>query len=219
MQRDDFIKRLIRQFTRFLLKIIGLIDDNDYAQALETIEEVRESVLGINALLIYHLPIQDLIGLFTVAENVDTGKLLMLAELFNVEGDVYAAMGKPEKSETAYFKALDLYLEIYLLTEVVRFPEEFSTIESIDDKIDTELPFGTAANLFTYYEDAGQYARAEEALFAYIETTPTPEESLEEGRAFFERMKAKSDEDLTSGGLSRTDMEQGLAELLTAGKA
>ncbi|MCP4427481.1 MAG: hypothetical protein GY803_23575, partial [Chloroflexi bacterium] len=53
MQRDDFIKRLIRQFTRFLLKIIGLIDDNDYAQALETIEEVRESVLGINALLIY----------------------------------------------------------------------------------------------------------------------------------------------------------------------
>ncbi len=219
MQRDDFIKRLIRQFTRFLLKIIGLIDDNDYAQALETIEEVRESVLGINALLIYHLPIQDLVGLFTVAENVDTGKLLMLAELFNVEGDVYAAMGKPAKSETAYFKALDLYLEIYLLTEVVRFPEEFSTIESIDDKIDTELPFGTAANLFTYYEDAGQYARAEEALFAYVETTPTPEESLEEGRAFFERMKAKSDEDLTSGGLSRADMEQGLAELLTAGKA
>jgi hypothetical protein len=66
--------------------------------------------------------------------------------------------------------------------------------------------------LLGYYEARGMLDRAEDVLYEWLDTKDPA--APEEGLAFYGRLCTKSDDDLTSGGLSRDEVEQGRAEWL-----
>jgi hypothetical protein len=81
------------------------------------------------------------------------------------------------------------------------------------------LPLETQARLMQHYEVTGQFAKAEDCLFAMLEAEPGNAALVQFGIAFCERLRGQSDASLASGNLPRPELEASLAELRGLGAA
>ena len=63
------------------------------------------------------------------------------------------------------------------------------------------------------YEQGGTYARAEDELFALLESAHGHADAIGMGEAFYERLLALDDATLDAGGLPQAEVEAGLAEI------
>lgn len=64
-----------------------------------------------------------------------------------------------------------------------------------------------------HYERTGEFAKAEDALYALLESDPENPAVVEFGRAFYQRILAKTDRALVEGNLPRSEVEDGLRNL------
>lgn len=215
MLREDYILRIARQIAETVARLLGLTREQLYPQALEVIDQAMREQLGISSALAAQLPESTLIGLMTVDSVVDAGRLLLLADLLRLEGDIHAARGAEAEADRCYRKALNLFLEAASRLAPHALPDEFRKIELLTERLKPQgLPPATLAALFPYLESTGQYAAAEDALFALIELTPDPTALIERGISFYERLCGKTEAELQAGNLPRDEVEAGLAELL-----
>jgi lipoprotein NlpI len=77
-----------------------------------------------------------------------------------------------------------------------------------------EMPAQTYAMLMEHYERTGQFAKAEDALYAILDADANNDYALNFGISFYERLLGRRDTELTEGNLPRTEVEAGLQELL-----
>ena len=75
------------------------------------------------------------------------------------------------------------------------------------------LPTRTHALLMQHYERTGEFAKAEDALFAMLDAEPDNQAIVEFGITFFQRLLAQSDAALNEANLPRAEVEEGLKEL------
>jgi len=71
----------------------------------------------------------------------------------------------------------------------------------------------THAMLMQHYERTGDFAKAEDELFAMLDAEPDNERLVEFGCAFYRRLLAQSDTALNEANLPRAEVEEGLKEL------
>jgi hypothetical protein len=64
-----------------------------------------------------------------------------------------------------------------------------------------------------HFEQLGEFAKAEDVLFATLDAQPAQPGLREFGMAFYQRLMSKSDAALSAGNLPRPELEAGLAEL------
>jgi hypothetical protein len=67
--------------------------------------------------------------------------------------------------------------------------------------------------LMRFYEQTGQFARAEDSLFAMLELEPTNPSLLDFGLSFYQRLESRSDSVLAEGDLPRAELDAGAEEL------
>ena len=95
-------------------------------------------------------------------------------------------------------------------------PEYAPSVEDITTGLDAYvLPAPTSLALLRYYERAGAYGRAEDALFEALEAEPGNADAIEAGLAFYKRLRQQTDAALVAGNLPRDEVKAGLAELRT----
>ena len=95
-------------------------------------------------------------------------------------------------------------------------PEFVPRVEAILASLsESPLPPRTHALLMRHYEQTGQFAKAEDALFSILEAAPGDAAVIDFGLAFYDRILRQSDAMLTAGNLPRAEAEQGLRELKT----
>jgi hypothetical protein len=183
-------------------------------KAVETeIHVAAQKLSGMDANSMLLLTDDSLVGLFTPEEGLDAGKSLLAAALLREEAEVLEEDGRPEAAVGARRKALRLYVEALTVEEYLRTREYPKALEALLAEVEEKdgLPVSILGRLFRYHEVMGQYARAEDRLFelqdlGYERWQPDAE-------AFFRRLHTLSDEKLTAGGLSRGEVEEGLAEV------
>ena len=73
------------------------------------IEQSLEELTGLNIHIIEHMADSGLLELCDTVHGMDCDKLILLAELFSLEGDVLAAQNKSSESRQSYQRALYLY--------------------------------------------------------------------------------------------------------------
>ncbi|MEK6256769.1 MAG: DUF6483 family protein [Chloroflexota bacterium] len=213
--REDFIKRLISQFVHALHNLLGVIKKQDYEGAMEMVSQIRLELLGLSSHLANSLSPSDLIQMLSPGDEPNPAKPLILAELFKVEGDIYSAQGQENLSFKSYLTSLELLLEISQEIDETQIPEEFTGVEAIAELLDEYvLPSDTLVALFHFYESAGRYALAEEALFDYIEDSPNPQEGLAAGLTFIERLREKTADELSAGELTLAEVNEMEARLI-----
>jgi hypothetical protein len=105
-------------------------------------------------------------------------------------------------------------LETLAREEVFDFPDFVPRVEMFAAALrDSPLPLKTQALLMQHYERSGEFAKAEDALFAMLEAEPGNAGLVEFGISFYERLQRQSHAVLAAGNLPRPEIEAGVAEL------
>ena len=215
MYNKDYILRLAERFGRALAIILHLRENNKHEEALINIDELFLQSVGLTTHFINSASEEMLLKLISPLGTLNLEKCLWIAMLLKEEGDIYAEMGKPNESYFRYVKALFFFFEASFHDKEIKDLDIASTIEDILQKLEEfELPLPTKVKLFRYFELTGRYSKAEEMLFDIVESDePTAQELIAPGKDFYQRLLKKNDTDLQLGGLSRHEVEKGLAQL------
>jgi hypothetical protein len=141
-------------------------------------------------------------------------KTLIVATLLKEAGDVSAQQGRKDEGQTSYLKGLHILLDMLGRGEVFECPQFVPKVEEFVTALgNSVLPLETQARLMQHYERTGEFAKAEDALFAMLEEEPENAPLLELGVSFYRRLESQSDARLNDGNLPRAEVEAGLADL------
>jgi tetratricopeptide (TPR) repeat protein len=211
---DDYLIRQINLALAALANIIGLKTAGLYQNALFEIDQFLEQLLGLRSYMIKDLSDEAILTLISVPEGLDTDRLFIIAELIKAEGDIHAAQNHIADSQLDYLRSLNFFVEVVLNGGALNFPQPDDKIENLVKVLDfTKLPQETVYDLFQYFEQVGNYTKAEEALDRLTKLSESDESILQEHIEFYVRLQSKTDEELAKGGLPRSQVEEKLAKL------
>ena len=216
MIRRDYILRMIEEFIQALARINALKQGQHWREAAGGVDEEFQRLIGMGSQAVARLTETELLARLICGEPTQAGreKTLILTALFREAGDVAATQGRVEESRACYLKGLHLLLETLTHEEVFAVPEFVPRVEMFAAALhDSPLPLETQALLMQHYERSGQFAKAEDALFAMLEAEPGNAGLVDFGVTFYERLQDQSDASLAAGNLPRPELEAGLAEL------
>ena len=213
---------MIEQFLQALSKIKALKKGELWEPAAAALDEEIHRLAGRNTEAIARLSETELLALLMKGEptQVIHTKILMLTALLKNAGEVAAAQERIADSQACYLKGLHLLLSALDTSEAHEIPEFVPKIEEFRAALASDpLPLPTQARLMQHYERTGEFAKAEDALFAMIDGEPENLAILDFGSLFYKRLLAQSDACLDAGNLPRGEAENGLAELLEKKRA
>jgi tetratricopeptide (TPR) repeat protein len=216
MIRRDYFLRMIEEFIRALARINSLKRGQRWKEASEALDEEFKQLVGEGASAIARLPETELLGRLTQDSptQVVREKTLILTTLLKEAGDVAAAKDQLEESREYYLKALHLLLDVLARGEDFEHPEFVPKVGMLRQALQgAALPLPTHALLMQHYERTGEFAKAEDELFAMLDAEPDNDRIKEFGVAFYQRLLAKSDTALNEARLPRAEVEEGLKEL------
>jgi hypothetical protein len=216
MIRRDYILRQVEQFVAMLAKIAGLTKIEQWREASAVAAGEFQWLTGMDAPEVLRMSETELLARLIQGEptHVVEAKAFMLATLLKTQGDLIAGEGRPEESRLYYLKGLHLLLDTFGRNEITERPDFVPAVEAFLAGLrDAPLPAMTNAMLMRHYERTGEFAKAEDALFALVDAEPACVELLEFGRLFYQRLLGLGDNALMAGNLPRAEVKAGLAEL------
>lgn len=216
MIRRDYILRMLQEFLELLSRLRSLKREQRWGEASGLVEEEVRRLLGTDARSVLALSETELLARLIKAEPPQAvrEKMWLITTLLKEAGDAAAGGGLCEESRAFFLKGLHALLETLTEHDEADFPDFVPRVELFVSALQgTPLPLETHARLMQHYERSGQYAKAEDQLFAMLETAPAHPGLKELGIGFYNRLQGKSDRELSDGGLPREEVDAGLAEL------
>ena len=201
MLTEDYLMRMINLAVAALLRAIGLRKEGQYFDAQQALDQAVEQLTGLRADLLLRLDDRALLDHLLIQGELDRERALLLADLYQEQGKLDQVQGNIARACASRIRALTLYLEVALGDK-----EGIAIQEKIDGLIASvqvcQTPFETRFTLYSYYEDTGRYARAEQILASLISDGSYPEEMRQEYQDFCHRMLKKPSAELARGGLT-----------------
>jgi hypothetical protein len=214
MFSDDYLIKIVRQATAVFAKIAGLKSAERYQEALQVIDQALEQILGIDAEMIKVLDDESLYTLLMENEVLDLEKLGLIADLFKEEGDIRKLQNQNDESINCYTRSLNYYL-IIGINSVTSLPEKLSDkVDELIQKLDSSaFKEQTLLNLYSYYENAKEFAKADNMLSRLAVSNNSKAFVIAEMKSFYKRLLEKSPQELADGGMSRTQIRKKLEAL------
>lgn len=211
---EDYIVRMIRQFTGVLARIIGLKSAGQYQEALKETDQTLELFFGIDAELIKSLDDESLFAILMKNDALDVEKPGYIAYLFKEAGDIYKLQNQKFESINCYVHALHFSLKMSNLSET-SLPSDISQmIDELIQKLDTfNLEENTLWDLFCHYENEKEFAKADQMLSRLAARIDSKANAVDEMKSFYKRLLELSDKELATGGMSQAGIQQKLKEL------
>ena len=153
MLSEDYIMRIINQALAVLMIALGLKKAGQLSEALQTFDQAVESLIGLNARLAKQLDDSLLLEMLTFQGKLDLDRLLVLADIYREQAEVYSMQGQPENSQFAAQRSLRLFLEATLAIKANPDLELIQKIEVLRHKLDpASLPVETRLALLDYLD-------------------------------------------------------------------
>lgn len=210
LQRDYFM-RMTQMMTNALVKVIFHKDLKNYEDANLELENAAKNIVGLDLKIIGILSTDDVMRLMKTGD-VYAGKCLISAELLREYGEIHERQNLEDQSRNFYLKSLYLYVEAILSRELPAPAEYFSKVNELIEKLSgMNFPDALSQKLFEYYEMSGQYSKAEDVLFEFVDDDS--ENVHSKTVSFYKRLKEKTDAELANGNFSREEIESGLQDL------
>ena len=216
MIRRDYILRMVAEMVQMLLRVASLKHRREYEQALREVEAALRLVRGADAEATGVQSVDAWVALCRKHESAASGLMVPVADLLREQGEIFALQGRLAESGHARRLALGVYLEAIQSGDTFISGELLEKVEQLIETAWRPPPSPEILRrLARYFEARGHYAKAEDALFAWLETgDPTAREA---GRAFYERLLKLDDATLEQGGLPRPEAEQGMKDFAAVG--
>ncbi|EEF61774.1 DUF6483 family protein [Pedosphaera parvula] len=216
MIRQDYILRMVEELGRILRRMRNKVDSQEYDEAENDLDEAFTKLLGSGAEAVSELSEMELLERLTHDDStlVLRQKAMLLIDVLQEASRIYSGQGREAESHESLIKALNLLLTLQLRDYDLEAPELVPKIELVREQLaGVELPLRTQAGLWRHYEHVGAYGKAENALFAILETERANPNLISEARAFYERLLRQDDQTLAAGDLPRPEVEAGLKEV------
>ena len=211
MLREDFIIRLIRECAQVIAQVTRLTKQQQYRAALDLADEALKDLMGFDLDHLPRLSENELVA-HLYAEtptHLLRQKREILIEVLTASGELYALQQKRERADDASLKALNLLLDAWVRSDVDRSSGNGWDIEAIRDRISAPLPARTHYGLMQYFEAAGQFGKAEDALYDLHDQEPDNPKIERLGFDFYERLLGYDAECLKEGNLPREEVLAG----------
>jgi tetratricopeptide (TPR) repeat protein len=205
---QDYILRMVQQFSGFLVRVMRLRKEGKTEEALAVLADAYGALVGLPESLVHALSDDDLIALLRSQGRLDPERCLGLAELLREEARVYDDVERFDESFPRNLKALRLYLELLDEDDELISDRVPGLCEVIKDLSGFDLPDATADRLVAYLEESGQFDEAENVLLQRLENAPLDTETARSAAAFYQRLLKRSDAELIVGGLTRDEVEE-----------
>ena len=187
---------MIEEFVQALARINAPKQDRRWQEAAGVVDEEFQRLIGTGADAVARLTETELLANLIRGEPTQAvhDKTLMLTALLKEAGDVAATQERAEESRSCYLKGLRLLLETLAREEVTDCPAFVPRVEMFAAALrGSPLPLETQALLMQHYERSGQFAKAEDALFAMLEAEPGKAGLVAFGVVFYERLQGQND--------------------------
>ena len=208
----DYIMRMINLLATALARILFLKKAKDFPQALVEIEKAYKQLLGADRLLLHRLSDVQLMELLGSDQALASSKYYVVGMLLKEEGEILQLQGKTDEGLSLYATSLSLLIQSLLNAESPADPNHTTVTDMLIEHLHAyEIPIRLKEGMFAYYEFIKMYDKAEDTIFELIETDATP---VQPGVQFYRRLLTKTDEELLRGNLPRTEVEEGLSQLL-----
>ena len=212
MIRRDYFMRMAQELTQVLARILFLKKAQDYPRALDEIEKVLTQFWKLTPEQIKAFSLEHWIAQCRQEQGPMGEKLAVLANLFIEQTELCILQGDLPESQRIAALGLGLCLEAAASPDTM---VSVDLLEKIEQLIEQTEGFPKSAEvlkrLLSYYETRGMLSKAEDMVFDWLETGDP--NAPPEGKAFYERVARKSDEELEHHGLPRAEVEQGKEEL------
>ena len=220
MRKQDYVLDLIEQLKGTIPYILDMVKSGNYAEAHDLINQVFRELIGVGSDGLVRLTDEDILReLQADAKIAWEDKAFYLATLLKEDADIYEEEEKEEQSVPRYNTAVLLLIHI-ALHDPDRAAEHRDSITEITTILEEyQLPAKTYDALMRYYETIGDFAKAEDLLYEWLDADPEffasdDPNPVASGIAFYERLLAKSDVELAQGNLPREEVESALKELM-----
>jgi hypothetical protein len=215
MFSEDYLLRIIRQYTAAFARIIGLKLAGDYQEALREIGQNLEVLLGLDTSLLELMDDESLYRLLSVNMQMDIERLGCIADLFKEKGEILGYQGNRSESDNCYIRSLSFYLLMSLNQDPALSIDEVSKkISEIIHKVRNEvIPAKTLFDLFSYFENDGEYAKAETILTDLASRPEVGKDANIELMLFYTRLLEKDEKEITAAGMNRQIIQDKLKDL------
>ena len=160
MLTEDYIMRMISQALAVIVTALGLKRSRKLTEALQTFDQALEILLGLNANLANQLDDSALLDKVTFQGKLDIDRLLVLADIYREQAEIYTLQGQPQSSRFAAQRSLHFYLESVLGSEENPNLELIQKIEALRRTLEVAaLPAETRLALMDYMDRLPGYLR------------------------------------------------------------
>jgi len=216
---QDYIKRMLEQFGEFLIALKKLMSEDKQDEAREQLDLAYKEALGLDPEFVRNAPDDFLILSAGMSRLGDVDKSLVLADLLSMDGDWHALAGDYDTATTSYAKAMNVLSESVLRQPFGVAKEHVERINELETRIEQyDPPFETRERMFRLHERIGQFAAAEDDLYHLLDMSESDDELnehiVDRGVSFYQRLLQLKDHELMLGGLPRSEVQEGLEDLM-----
>jgi len=211
----DYILRLVEQLSQTLGAVLTLKKARRFDEAELAISEAAKNLVGLDVKTLLALPVEQIVSLFSPSGSLDAGKCIVVAEILYEYGEIKSLRGEEDLAYHARIRALSLLLEVSGRESLERIPDAqryLRQIESLTAALSDYPPVpAVQQRLVFHHERQGDFADAEDVLFELVDAGH--EDIIAAGIELYQRLLAKSDDELEQGQLPREEVEDGLSQL------
>jgi len=211
----DYILRLVEQLAQTVGAVLTLKKARRFEEAELAISEAARNLVGLDVKTLLALPVEQIVTLFSPSGILDAGKCIVVAEILYEHSEIKSLRGEQDLAYDARIRALSLLLEVSGRESLERIPDAqryLRQIESLTEALSDYPPVpAVQQRLVFHHERQGDFADAEDVLFELVDAGH--EDIVPAGIELYQRLLAKSDDELEHGRLPREEVEDGLAQL------
>ncbi len=207
--KKDYILRLIDRLMTAVTRALGLRDAGQYLEALQLLRAEAGRIIGIEGMILEMMSLEELRkAAFSLERQIIAGRFLEEMAV------IHDSLDDPGRAASNRSKALDLYCGALADEPDILEGDLWERSNSLAELLASEpLTWDERRLLFAAFGALERYDDAEDTLFALLDDAPEPERIAADGIEFYERLCRLSDDELETGGLPRSEVEESLAEL------
>jgi hypothetical protein len=132
---------------------IGLRKAGKFSEALQAIQQAVEQVTTLPANLVDQMDDSSLLNLLAAQGQLDLGRVAILADLYQEQGEVLFKLDKPGEGCIAFARALRFNLEVILAEDADLSSENIGKVSVLVERLEgTPIPVETRLALSDHYQ-------------------------------------------------------------------
>jgi len=152
MFSEDYLMRIINQATAALMTAIGLRKKGKYSEARQAIRQAIEQLMNLPANIVDQMEDGSILAALTTQDALDTGRLAILADLYQEDGEILLKQGHPAQANAAFARSLRFLLEVALSEASGLTPGITGKVGPLIQRLPAgDLPVDTRLALSDYY--------------------------------------------------------------------